>query len=264
MCIFHPTKDAISFAAQVTVVFCLFVQLEGNVERKLQGCINTSGQNKSFSQRHSLTCLPVNDTSFSYSSLNDLVCVALMVVRQTAGGSLEMSTVIVWKCRQAHRDEDKEGWGESKLVSFSTCCTHWGGRHCGTLHLINQTLIRHDLGLHYKPALNIRGKTLNMHTVITCERSSYSPINNFLRELKFVLEGRLIWCKDMQAKSRLVEFNEFCLSAGESARTTLITLYNELRSGEHHRKTKALSSPATITRQNKRAAYTHLQVHMSR
>lgn len=69
-----------------------------------------------------------------------------------------MSTVIVWKCRQAHRDEDKEGWGESKLVSYSTCCTHWGGRHCGTLHLINQTLIRHDLGLHYKPALNIREK----------------------------------------------------------------------------------------------------------
>lgn len=35
----------------------------------------------------------------------------------------------------------------------------------------------------------------------------------------------------------------------------LITLCNELRSGEHHRKTKALSSPAADGRQHKRAAY---------
>lgn len=63
----------------------------------------------------------------------------------------------------------------------------------------------------------------------------------------------------MPAKSRLVEFNEFCVSAGESARATLITLCNELRSGEQCRKTKALSSPAASGRQNKRAAYTHFK-----
>lgn len=63
----------------------------------------------------------------------------------------------------------------------------------------------------------------------------------------------------MPEKSRLVEFNEYCLSAGESARTMLITLHNELRSGEHHRKAKALSSPAAGGRQNKRAAYMHFK-----
>lgn len=63
----------------------------------------------------------------------------------------------------------------------------------------------------------------------------------------------------MPEKSRLVEFNEYCLSAGESALTMLITLYNELRSGEHHRKTKALSSPAADGRQNKRVAYMHFK-----
>lgn len=52
----------------------------------------------------------------------------------------------------------------------------------------------------------------------------------------------------MPAKSGLAEFNEFCVSAGESARATLITLYNELRSGEHRRKTKAPSSPAASGR----------------
>ena len=56
-----------------------------------------------------------------------------------------------------------------------------------------------------------------------------------------------------------MEFNEFCVSAGESARATLITLCNELRSGEHRRKTKALSSPAASGRQNKRAACTHFE-----
>lgn len=56
-----------------------------------------------------------------------------------------------------------------------------------------------------------------------------------------------------------MEFNEFCVSAGEPARATLITLCNELRSGEHRRKTKALSSPAASGRQNKRAAYTHFK-----
>lgn len=55
-----------------------------------------------------------------------------------------------------------------------------------------------------------------------------------------------------------MEFNEFCVSAGESARATLITLCNELRSGDR-RKTKALSSPAASGRQNKRAACTHFE-----
>lgn len=84
LCIFHHTEEAISFAAQVAVVFCLLVQLER--EGGLQGCSNTSGQNKSFLRRHPVTRLPVNDTSSSYSSRNDLVCVALLVVRETAGG----------------------------------------------------------------------------------------------------------------------------------------------------------------------------------
>lgn len=76
--------------------------IRGEGERELEGCSNTSGQNKSFLQRHHVIHLPVNDTSSSYSSLNDLVCVALLVLRKTAGGSLEMSLVIVWWCRQAH------------------------------------------------------------------------------------------------------------------------------------------------------------------
>lgn len=54
-------------------------------------------------------------------------------------------------------------------------------------------------------------------------------------------------------KSRLVEFNEFCVSAGEPARAMLITLCNELRSGEHRRKTKALSSPAASSRQKQKS-----------
>lgn len=82
--------------------------IRGEGERELEGCSNTSGQNKSFLQRHHVIHLPVNDTSSSYSSLNDLVCVALLVVRETAGGSLEMSLVIVWRCRQAQRDRDKD------------------------------------------------------------------------------------------------------------------------------------------------------------
>lgn len=59
---------------------------------------------KAFLQRHHVIHLPVNDTSSSYIRLNDLVCVALLVVRETAGGSLEMSLVIVWRCRQAQRE----------------------------------------------------------------------------------------------------------------------------------------------------------------
>lgn len=104
LCIFHHTEEAISFKAQVAVVFCLLVQLEATGERELQACSNTSGQNKSFLRRHPVTRLPVNDTSSSYSSWNDLVCVALLVVRETAGGSLEISLVIVWRCRQARRE----------------------------------------------------------------------------------------------------------------------------------------------------------------
>lgn len=33
---------------------------------------------------------------------------ALLVVRETAGGSLEMSLVIVWRRRQRERDRDKD------------------------------------------------------------------------------------------------------------------------------------------------------------
>lgn len=54
-----------------------------------------SGQNKSFLQRHRVIHLPLNDTSSSYSSLNDLVCAALLAAKGTGGGSLEMSLVIV-------------------------------------------------------------------------------------------------------------------------------------------------------------------------
>lgn len=60
----------------------------------------------------------------------------------------------------------------------------------------------------------------------------------------------------MPEKSRLVEFNEYCLSAGESASTMLITPYNELRSGEHHRKTKGWEQSG---RQSNRAARMHFQ-----
>lgn len=172
---------------------------------------------------------------------------------------------------QRDGDKDRETDGEEKKapVSSSTCCTHRGTR-CGTLHLINQTLIRPDLGSHNKTALNLRGKkkkkrrkkrnTINRHIVIACEGGScYSPHKHFLRELKFGLEERLIWGEEsVPAKSKLVEFNEFCVSAGESARATLITLCNELRSGEHRRKTKARRSPTASGRQNKRAAHTHI------
>lgn len=48
----------------------------------------------------------------------------------------------------------------------------------------------------------------------------------------------------MPAKRSLVEFNEFGVSAGDPACAMLITFCNEPRSGEHRRKTKALSSPA--------------------
>lgn len=177
-----------------------------------------------------------------------------------------MSLVIVWRCRQARREiETKTDRGtERKRTGLIFDLLHSSGRHCGTLHLISQTLIRPDLGSqHYKTALNLRGEknTINRRAVIACEGgSSYSPHKHFLRELKFGLEGRLIWGKEsVPAKSKLVEFNEFCVSAGEPARATLITLCNELRSGEHRRKTKALSSPAASGRQNKRAACTHFK-----
>lgn len=62
----------------------------------------------------------------------------------------------------------------------------------------------------------------------------------------------------MPAKSRLVEFNEFCVAAGESARATLITLCNELRSGEHRRKTKALSGPAASGKAKTKELHAHI------
>lgn len=89
------------------------------------------------------------------------------------------------------RDGDKdgrEGRRESAPLSSS---------RRGTLHLISQTLISPDLGSHYKAALNLTEKkknTIKRHPVIACEGgSSYSPHKHFLRELKFGLEGRLIW-----------------------------------------------------------------------
>lgn len=169
--------------------------IRGEGERELEGCSNTSGQNKSFLRRHHVIHLPVNDTSSSYSSLNDLVCVALLAGRETAGGSLEMSLVIVWRSRQASREMETKTERMCSGLIFDLL--HSSGRHCGTLHLISQTLIRPDLGSHYKTALNLRGKkkhTINRHTVIACEGGSrYSPHKHFLRELKFGLEGRLIW-----------------------------------------------------------------------
>lgn len=93
--------------------------IRGEGKRELEGCSNTSGQNKSFLRRHHVIHLSVNDTSSSYSSLNDLVCVVLLVVRGTAGGSLEMSLVIVWRCRQARREIDKDREGDREKVHWS-------------------------------------------------------------------------------------------------------------------------------------------------
>lgn len=45
---------------------------------------------------------------------------------------------------------------ESELVS-SFDLLHSSESHCGTLHLINQTLIRADLGPGYTTALNKKG-----------------------------------------------------------------------------------------------------------
>ena len=160
LCIFYHTEEAISFAAQVVVVFCLFVQLEGVGE--LEGWSNTSGQNKSFLPRHHVIHLLVNDTSSSYSRSNDLVCVALLVVRQAGRRSLEMSLVIVWRCRQAHtvRRRKKAERGTSRTCAgliFDLLLS--SGRHGGTLRLISQTLIRPDLEQqHYKTALTLWGK----------------------------------------------------------------------------------------------------------
>lgn len=78
-----------------------------------------------------------------------------------------MSLVIVWGCRQAR----SEGREKSELVS-SFDLLHSSESHCGTLHLINQTLIRADLGPGYTTALNKTGwgwveekkKTINRQT----------------------------------------------------------------------------------------------------
>lgn len=63
-------------------------------------------------------------------------------------------------------------------------------------------------------------------------------------------------------KSRLVEFNEFCVSAGEPPRATLITLCNELRSGELSREDKGSeqsgSKRAKGGRQNKKELHAHI------
>lgn len=126
--------------------------IRGEGVRELEGCSNTSGQNKGFLQRHHVIHLPVNDTSFSYSRPNDLVCVALLVVRETMAGSLEMSLVIVWRCGQAHTERQRQRQGE--CTGLISDLLYASGRLCGTLHLISQTLIRPDLGSqHYKTVL---------------------------------------------------------------------------------------------------------------
>lgn len=120
LCIFHHTEEAISFAAQVAVVFCLLVQLEGRGKGGWRVAVILLVKIKAFLRRHHVIHLPVNDTSSSYSSLNDLVCVALLVARETAGGSLEMSLVIVWRCGQARREmETKTGQRDGEKVHRS-------------------------------------------------------------------------------------------------------------------------------------------------
>lgn len=103
-------------------------------------------------------------------------------------------------------------------------------------------------------------------------------INIFLQ--KFGLERRLILREEsVIAKSRLVDFNEFRVSAGETASATLITLRNELRSGEHRgeTKTQSLSSRKSQAKQKScmhtfhrckdgglafsKVAYTHYMQH---
>jgi len=108
--------------------------------------------------------------------------------------------------------------------------------------------------------------TVNWHAGIACEGGSCnSSHKHFLRELKFGLEGRLIWGKEsVPAKSRLVEFNEFYVSAGETTCTTLITLCNELRSGEHRRKTKALSSPTRKKQAKQKRCIHTFKAHMDK
>lgn len=66
-----------------------------------------------------------------------------------------MSLVIVWGCRQARSEGERQR--ESELVS-SFDLLHSSESHCGTLHLINQTLIRVDLGPGYTTALNKKGR----------------------------------------------------------------------------------------------------------
>lgn len=167
--------------------------------RELRGCTQACGPNKSLSQRHPVTCLPVNDTSSSSNSLNDLVYVAPLVVRESAGGSGEMSLVIVWRWRQARgemKGKDKEGRRERITVSFWTCCTHKGERHRGTFHVIKQTFIRYDLGSYYKTTLTIRGRGREKERwwggdnklaqcYYMCGWKQLFPHKHFLRELKF-------------------------------------------------------------------------------
>lgn len=64
--------------------------------------------------------------------------------------------------------------------------------------------------------------------------------------------------ESVPAKSRLVEFNEFCVSAGESARATLITLSNELRSGEQRRKDKGSEQSSSKRQAKTKELHTHI------
>lgn len=99
-----------------------------------------------------------------------------------AGGEIEAMT---------ERERERE-WECSGLV-FDLL--HSSGRHGGTLHLISQTLIRPDLGSqHYKTAFGFKRKRSR---VIACEGSGgYSSHKHYLREMKFELEGRLIWSEE--------------------------------------------------------------------
>jgi len=81
------------------------------------------------------------------------------------------------------------------------------------------------------------------------------PHKHSRRELKFRLEGRLIWGEESvparerdEKKAGSWNLMSFCASAGEAARATLITLCNELRCGE-----------SIAGRQRLRAVRTHRQ-----
>lgn len=76
-----------------------------------------------------------------------------------------MSLVIVWRCRQARREvETKTERGMERMrAGLIFDLLHSSGRRSGTLHLISQTLIRPDLGSHYKTASSLRERGEKKH-----------------------------------------------------------------------------------------------------